>query len=92
MMRSAIYSAASRLRTRQSKARSAKSPWNKLGPNGQAALTSVHYNYGHLPWAVQNAATSGEPAKVASSINGLSGDNDGVNAKRRQAEANAALG
>jgi GH24 family phage-related lysozyme (muramidase) len=66
--------------------------WNKLGPNGQAALTSVHYNYGHLPWNVQSAATSGDPAKTASAIAGLSGDNDGVNALRRQTEANTTLG
>jgi hypothetical protein len=50
----------------QIKSQIGEGPWNKLGPNGQAALTSVHYNYGHLPWGVQNAATSGEPAKVAS--------------------------
>jgi GH24 family phage-related lysozyme (muramidase) len=66
--------------------------WNKLGPNGQAALTSVHYNYGHLPWGVQNAASSGDPAKTASAIAGLSGDNNGVNALRRQTEANTTLG
>lgn len=66
--------------------------WNKLGPNGQASLTSVYYNYGHLPWQVQNAASSGDPAKTASAIAGLSGDNNGVNALRRQTEANTALG
>src|SRR4051794_18755148 len=26
-----------------------ESAWNNLGPNAQASLTSVHYNYGHLP-------------------------------------------
>jgi hypothetical protein len=41
---------------------------------------------------VQSAATSGDPAKTASAIAGLSGANDGVNALRRQTEANTTLG
>jgi GH24 family phage-related lysozyme (muramidase) len=66
--------------------------WNKLTPGAQAALTSVSYNYGHLPWSVQSAAATGDPSAIARSINGLAGDNNGVNAKRRQTEANAVLG
>lgn len=66
--------------------------WNKLTPQARASLTSVAYNYGHLPYRVQTAAASGDLGNLASAISGLSADNNGVNAKRRQAEANNVLG
>jgi GH24 family phage-related lysozyme (muramidase) len=66
--------------------------WNKLTPQARASLTSVAYNYGHLPYRVQTAAASGDLGSLASAISGLSADNNGVNAKRRQAEANNILG
>jgi GH24 family phage-related lysozyme (muramidase) len=66
--------------------------WNKLTPQARASLTSVAYNYGHLPYRVQTAATSGDLGSLASAISGLSSDNNGVNAKRRLAEANNVLG
>jgi GH24 family phage-related lysozyme (muramidase) len=66
--------------------------WNKLTPQARASLTSVAYNYGHLPYSVQSAAAGGDHSKIAAAISGLSGANNGVNADRRQAEANNVLG
>ena len=55
----------------------------------QAALTSIAYNYGSLPTPVAAAVKSGDPAAVSAAIVGLSGDNGGINAHRRAAEAAA---
>ena len=66
--------------------------WARLSPQAQASITSVAYNYGHVPAPVLAAAQSGDPQKIAASIAGLAGANDGVNAKRRQQEAGAVLG
>ena len=66
--------------------------WARLSPQAQASITSVAYNYGHVPSQVLAAAQSGDAQKIASSIASLAGANDGVNAKRRQQEAGAVLG
>lgn len=66
--------------------------WDKLSPGAQSAMTSVAYNYGSLPKRVATAAMTGDPAHVANAILSLAGDNAGVNAKRRRAEAAVALG
>lgn len=70
--------------------------WKKLGPNAQAALTSFAYNYG-MEWdqkvkSVASAARAGDPVALAHAIAAQSGANGGVNAKRRQTEAQVALG
>jgi GH24 family phage-related lysozyme (muramidase) len=57
-----------------------------LSPSQAAALTSVAYNYGKLPERVVSAVKGG--GNVAAVIQGLGADNDGVNARRRLAEAN----
>lgn len=61
--------------------------WKALDPQTQASLTSVAYNYGHLPASMVGAVISGDKGQIANAIMGLRGDNDGVNAKRRQQEA-----
>ena len=63
--------------------------WNSLSSGQKAALTSISYNYGSLPKSVARAVSSGSGAEgVAKAIEGLKGHNDGVNANRRQKEAN----
>jgi len=66
--------------------------WGSLPEGAKAALTSVAYNYGTLPKSVASAASSGDPNAVSKAILGLSGDNGGVNAKRRAQEARVAAG
>jgi GH24 family phage-related lysozyme (muramidase) len=61
-----------------------------LNANQQAALGSVAYNYGSLPQSVVKAVQTGDAETIATSIEGLKGHNDGVNASRRQDEANLA--
>ena len=65
--------------------------WQKLTPTAQGAILSVAYNYGTLPRIVRTAATlsGGDPEKIAIAIESLKGHNEGVNANRRQQEANA---
>lgn len=53
----------------------------------QAALTSIAYNYGSLPDRILNAVKTGTAAEIAAAVRGLAGDNNGVNANRRNAEA-----
>lgn len=72
-------------------AQSAVGPvWDSLSAGGKAALTSVVYNYGHLPGDITAAA--GNPAALASAIAAHAGDNNGANSARRQAEAAAVTG
>lgn len=67
--------------------------WGGLGPQQQAALTSMAYNYGALPFDVQAAVRGGAPpAVVASAILNHQNDNGGVNRARRQQEAAAMNG
>ena len=74
-------------------ARNAIGPtWDSLGQGAQAALTSMAYNYGHVPDDVVRAAKSGNPAAIAAAITNHANDNRGVNYNRRLAEANAVLG
>lgn len=62
-----------------------------LSPRARAALDSVAYNYGSLPGRLLPAARSGDDSAIASGIRGLAGDNRGVNARRRNAEADFIL-
>lgn len=72
--------------------------WDKLPPNVQAALTSVAYNYGSLSRldsvvkAAQASAQSGDMRGLADAVRMLQSHNNGVNAKRRNQEADYILG
>lgn len=66
--------------------------WSGYGKNVQAALTSIAYNYGSLPGSVARAAATGDPELLAQAVEGLKGHNDGVNAGRRQREADLIRG
>lgn len=66
--------------------------WNGLAPNVKASLTSVAYNYGHLPASVVAAVRTGDPGNVAEAIMALGSDNGGVNQARRLSEAANVLG
>lgn len=67
--------------------------WGGLNPTQQAALTSMAYNYGALPYDVQFAVRGGGGSQaIASAMLGHRGDNGGVNAARRQQEAQAMTG
>lgn len=61
--------------------------WNAFSNDQQAALTSIAYNYGSLPERIVNAVKHGTSAEIATAVRGLAGDNGGINAKRRNAEA-----
>lgn len=67
-------------------------PWAAMSAGAKASLTSVVYNYGHVPNDIAAAATSGDASALASAIASHAGDNGGVNSQRRNAEANAVLG
>lgn len=70
-----------------------ESAWNALPANAQAALTSYAYNYGSLSKtqsvikAAQSAATTGNMNILADAIRNRQVDNDGLNARRRNQEA-----
>lgn len=66
--------------------------WQRMPPRAQAALTSITYNYGELPAQLHKAVLAGDLEGVARSIEGLKGDNGGVNSKRRQKEADIVRG
>lgn len=63
--------------------------WNDLSAKAKASITSVIYNYGSLTKTpgVLTAARSTNDQAIAQSIAGLAGDNGGINANRRRAEA-----
>lgn len=60
--------------------------WSSMGSAQRAALTSIAYNYGSLPDRVSRVIAQG--GDVAAAIDALGSDNDGINADRREAEAN----
>lgn len=66
--------------------------WDGLSAPAKAAVSSVAYNYGTLPQSVTDAIRTGGPAEIANAIRGLQDQNDGVNKKRRNQEADAVLG
>jgi GH24 family phage-related lysozyme (muramidase) len=65
--------------------------FDALPANVQAVLNSVGYNYGELPAGVAAAAKTGDPQQIAAAIRARGSDNEGVNAKRRNAEADYVL-
>ena len=56
-----------------------------------AALVSVAYNYGSLPNSIRNVARAEDIQAIADAIRAREGDNGGINAKRRNKEANYVL-
>ncbi|MCX2960998.1 integrating conjugative element protein [Rodentibacter caecimuris] len=70
--------------------------WNKLTPNAQAALTSYAYNYGHVTQDVAEAARrsvqSGNMNDLANAVRNRQTNNNSVNARRRNQEADYILG
>lgn len=66
--------------------------WSALPASAQAALTSVAYNYGHLPAGVVAAVKTGDVQQIASAVEAHAGDNGGINAQRRKQEANIIRG
>lgn len=61
--------------------------WAKLPASARAGLASVAYNYGSLPGSVVNAVKSGNVKSIASAVEGLKGQNGGINDNRRAREA-----
>lgn len=81
--------------------------WKKLSPSAQAVMASLSYNYGAGAWTggpnenrngaggalsrVAAAAKAGDPQGIADAVRALAGHNGGVNAKRRNSEADLVL-
>lgn len=66
------------------------SRWEALPDHVKSALTSVAYNYGDIGPGGANiaeAVKTGDVETIARAVEGLSGHNGGVNAKRRAREA-----
>jgi GH24 family phage-related lysozyme (muramidase) len=61
--------------------------WEALPANVKSALTSVAYNYGNIPSRIRGAVRSGDVEAIAAAVEGLAGDNEGVNENRRMREA-----
>ena len=59
--------------------------WNTMNADQRDVLTSIAYNYGSLPDRVTSVIASG--GDIASAISSLRGDNEGINAARRDQEA-----
>jgi tape measure domain-containing protein len=58
----------------------------------QAALTSIAYNYGSLPKDIVQAIKYGTNEMIAQAVRNRSGDNGGINAGRRNREADILAG
>lgn len=61
--------------------------WEALPANVKSALTSVAYNYGNIPSRIREAVRSGDVEAIAAAVEGLAGDNGGINRNRRMREA-----
>jgi GH24 family phage-related lysozyme (muramidase) len=66
--------------------------YSQITPEQQAALLSITYNYGSLPGSVAQALQTGDPNAAAAAIRALATHNDGVNADRRNREADIFAG
>lgn len=70
--------------------------WDALPANVQAALTSYAYNYGSLTDDVRdaaiNASKTGDMTGLANAVRNRQTNNGGINAKRRNQEADYILG
>lgn len=86
------------LYTNQIKREISEQTWNGLSDRAQAVLTSYIYNYGTLNKtksvisAAQASAQSGDMTLLANAIRRRQVDNQGVNARRRNQEADYILG
>lgn len=61
--------------------------WGNLPPAAKAGVMSVVYNYTGMPDSIKGAVKSGDVKAIADAVRALSGQNGGINAKRRQQEA-----
>lgn len=61
--------------------------WGALPEHVREALVSVVYNYGSLPARIIPAIQSGDIEAIATAVEALGSDNDGVNRRRRAQEA-----
>jgi len=61
--------------------------WGSMAEEQQAALTSIAYNCGELPDRIVKAIEGGNPEAITQAIRNLSTDNGGINAGRRDQEA-----
>lgn len=61
--------------------------FGQFGAEQQAALVSIAYNYGSLPDRILGAVRTGTSDQIGAAVRGLRGDNNGVNASRRDREA-----
>lgn len=66
--------------------------WALIPPAAQAALTSVAYNYGSLPASVVTAIKTRDMNQVADAVRALQTHNKGINAARRNREADIIAG
>ena len=66
--------------------------WGDLPNYAQAALQSVTYNYGNLPNSVAAAVRTGDIEAIANAVEDLKTHNGGVNADRREKEADLIRG
>lgn len=66
--------------------------WRALSPNMQAVLTSVAFDYRHLPDGVVTAARSGDTEAIANAIAALGDEDGGIDRTRRLNEAAIARG
>lgn len=73
--------------SRRARSQVGASIWDAMPATATAPLTSIAYNYGSLPSSILAEARSGDPQALAAAVDGLSGDNDGTNRKRRAREA-----
>jgi tape measure domain-containing protein len=67
------------------------STFDAMNSNQQAALTSIAYNYGSLPERLVAAIRTGSTESIYGAIRDLRTDNGGINASRRQQEADLFL-
>lgn len=62
---------------------------NSLGSTRQGVLVDLAHNYGSIPHRLYAALQSGDHEAIARAIEGLAGDNNGINRHRRMGEAAA---
>ncbi|MBL4795799.1 MAG: hypothetical protein JKY50_00135 [Oleispira sp.] len=66
--------------------------FNSFPEDTKQALTSITYNYGSVPDRLISAAKSGDLEALAVAVEGLAGDNNGINRQRRLEEASLIRG
>jgi GH24 family phage-related lysozyme (muramidase) len=61
--------------------------WSALDETTRGPLLSIAYNYGSIPDRLMEAIKSGDNEAIATAVEGLAGDNKGINSDRRMQEA-----